>query len=1032
MKKQLKKSLSLLLAVVLLLASAPLASLSDIDLSGLTDWLSPTAQAAFDPSTLKIPGYNDYDNVRYYVNKDNTASFVKVLKPSEVSGTYKIHSFGPFRITYINSGAFSNCTNVTWVTIPDTVQGIGYSAFNDTAYYQNADNWNEDGVLYNGTYLLGAKDSVSGTYKVVDGTTCIAGNAFANCTKLTGITLPESLKYISQQAFWKSGLKSVTLPDSLQRVSDKAFADCKNLSDVTFGSGLKRIGDYMFENCPSLTSVKIPDNIESIGQYAFSACSYLETVEIGSGFSALGNNVFNACRRLRNLTVSPENKTFHSENNCLINTAEKTLVVGCAVGMIPEDGSVTKIGYHAFSGRSRSSIAVPDSVTEIDSYAFSDCTGTAVVSLSKNLETIKISAFENCSYLVIMDFPKSLKAIYERAFKGCTELTKIVIPTTVKSVYDEAFLNCTSLKSVTIGAGVSTIGAKAFGYYNNGDSKIDGFTIYGTPGTAAETYAKENGFNFVTHIHKYKDTIIKKATCTETGEKAMVCECGETTTSIIPKTSHTPSDWIIDTPATCLESGKRHKECTVCGTTLSSEAIPATGHTSSEWIVDVPATCTEEGSRHKECTACGVTLESEVIPATGHNFEKKTTQATCTSIGFEASTCKNCGETHLTKTLPATGHKFTTTTIEPTCTSVGYETEVCEVCGESRFVKAIPATSHTESEWITDKTASCTENGSRHTECTVCKTVLKTEVLPTAGHFFEKKTTAATCTSIGFETEVCKNCNEVRFIKSLPATGHTASEWIVDSEASCKSAGSRHKECTVCKAVIEKETIPATEHKFTVSTVEPTCVSLGYETKTCENCGECQFVRSIPAKGHDWKVTEGKEATCTEVGFATGRVCKVCGAVDAESGEIEPLGHNIVVDTEAKEATCTETGLTESTHCTRCDYKTEAEVIPARGHNIVVDVDAAAATCTEAGTTEGSHCTRCDYKVKAERIAPLGHSDSNSDGKCDRCGVSLSSSKKCSCSCHKTGIANFFFKIGLFFQRIFGANKTCKCGVKHY
>ena len=959
-KNSLKKALASFLVAVLLLTASPLASLSDIDLSGVTDWFSSAAQAAFDPSNLKIPGYNDYENVRYYVNKDHTASFVRIIDPSKVSGTYNIHSFGPFKITYINTYAFSGCTNVTWVGIPDTVEGIGYSAFNDTAYYQNEDNWT-DGVLYNGTYLLGAKDSVSGTYNVIDGTTCIAGNAFVNCTKLTGITFPETLKYISMQAFWKSGLKSVALPDSLQRVSDRAFADCKKLSNVTFGNGLKRIGDYMFMNCPSLTSVKIPDNIESIGQYAFSACSNLETVEIGSGFSALGNNVFNACPRLRNLTVSLENKKFHSENNCLINTAEKELVVGCAVGMIPEDGSVTKIGHHAFSGRSRSSIAVPDSVTEIGSYAFSDCTGTAVVSLSKNLETINSSAFENCTRLVIMDFPKSLKVIHGRAFKGCTGLTEIVIPTTVESVNDEAFLNCTSLKSVTIGAGVSTIGTKAFGYYNNGDSKIDGFTIYGTSGTAAQVYANDNGFNFVPHSHNYKETVIKKATCTETGEKAMVCECGEATTSTIPKISHTPSDWIIDTPATCLESGKRHKECTVCGTTLESEAIPATGHTDSDWIVDVPATCTEDGSRHKECKTCGMTLESEVLIKTGHNFEKGSIPASCTSVGYETEACKNCGETHLIKTIPATGHKFVTETVAPTCVSLGYETGVCENCGESHL------------------------------------------------------------------------------IKTIPATGHTASEWIVDSEADCKNVGSRHKECTVCKAVIEKETIPMTDHKFVTETVAPTCVSLGYETETCETCGECHFVRAIPALGHDWQTVEGKEPTCTEKGFSTGKVCKVCGTVDSEAGEIAPLGHDMVVDTEAKNATCTEAGATESSHCTRCDYKTESEVIPALGHNMVVDIEAADATCTEAGTTEGSHCTRCDYKVKAQRIAPLGHTDKDGDEKCDRCGENLSTpaepenpSANCSCACHKKGFANFMFKVVLFFQKIFKTNKVCKCGALHY
>ena len=115
------------------------------------------------------------------------------------------------------------------------------------------------------------------------------------------------------------------------------------------------------------------------------------------------------------------------------------------------------------------------------------------------------------------------------------------------------------------------------------------------------------------------------------------------------KAAHTAGEWIIDTPATAETDGSKHKECTVCGYTMTTEAIPATGgehthsygsewkndadnhwhecscgdkkdtsaHTAGEWIIDTPATATTSGSKHKECTVCGYTMTTEAIPATG-------------------------------------------------------------------------------------------------------------------------------------------------------------------------------------------------------------------------------------------------------------------------------------------------------------------------------------------------------------------------------------------------------------------------------
>ena len=123
------------------------------------------------------------------------------------------------------------------------------------------------------------------------------------------------------------------------------------------------------------------------------------------------------------------------------------------------------------------------------------------------------------------------------------------------------------------------------------------------------------------------------------------CSCGDKKDTA----AHTASEWIIDTPATATTSGSKHKECTVCGYTMTTETIPATGggeHTHSygsewkynadnhwhecscgdkadkaahdfKWVVDKEATATKKGSKHEECKVCGYKKAAVEIPATG-------------------------------------------------------------------------------------------------------------------------------------------------------------------------------------------------------------------------------------------------------------------------------------------------------------------------------------------------------------------------------------------------------------------------------
>ena len=97
--------------------------------------------------------------------------------------------------------------------------------------------------------------------------------------------------------------------------------------------------------------------------------------------------------------------------------------------------------------------------------------------------------------------------------------------------------------------------------------------------------------------------------------------------------------------------------------------------------------------------------------------------------------------------------------------------------------------------------------------------------------------------------------------------------------------------------------------------------------------------------------------------------------------------------------------------------------------------NAKTATCTEVGFTGDTYCNTCSTKIKAgSETAKLTHTDSDGDNKCDYgCGYEFDNAvENCSCSCHKSGISKLFFNIILFFQKLFGTNQECKCGVAHY
>ena len=242
--------------------------------------------------------------------------------------------------------------------------------------------------------------------------------------------------------------------------------------DVTYNSktySVVSIDDEAFNTCRGLKSVTIPNSVTQIGQYAFYSCSSLIGITIPSSVTLIGREAFKGCSSLNSIIVESGNTIFDSRNNCnaIIQTETNTLITGCKNTIIPE--SVTDIISYAFlKCNGLTSITIPKNIMYIGRGAFEGCADlTSIIVSNENrfydsrnncnaiIETATNTLIAGCMNTII---PESVTSIGDEAFYGCTGLTSITIPNSVTSIGDEAFYDCTGLTGLVIPESVTSIG----------------------------------------------------------------------------------------------------------------------------------------------------------------------------------------------------------------------------------------------------------------------------------------------------------------------------------------------------------------------------------------------------------------------------------------------------------------------------------------------------------------------------------------------------------------------------------------------
>ena len=174
----------------------------------------------------------------------------------------------PDSVTSIGNLAFYKCENLKDVTIPESVTDIGEYAFKGTKWLSE---YPDDFVVLKNGILIAykGKDSV---ISIPDSVTSICNRVFAKCNSLTSVTIPDSVTSISDSAFEScSNLTSVTIPNSVTSIGKRAFLECRSLTSIVIPDSVISIGDSAFEDC-NFSSFTVPKTVKKVGKESFHGC----------------------------------------------------------------------------------------------------------------------------------------------------------------------------------------------------------------------------------------------------------------------------------------------------------------------------------------------------------------------------------------------------------------------------------------------------------------------------------------------------------------------------------------------------------------------------------------------------------------------------------------------------------------------------------------------------------------------------------------------------------------------------------------
>ncbi len=401
----------------------------------------------------------------------------------------------PNSLTSIQDSVFVRCSGLSSITIPASVKSIGSEAFS------------------------GCLNISSISFEDFSSLDSIKFGAFSYCgSSSASITIPESVTFIDNYAFNRSGFAAIDIQASITIINSSVFSDCESLTSITIPSSVTSFDDYAISKCPKLNSISISENVEfiassafmgtggtfevdvnnlnysssenvlfnkdktvlihcsasktnyavpasviTIGEYAFSNCEVLSSVTIPNTVTTIDKNAFRYCITLTTINIPTS-----------VSSISQYTFYNSGLTNITLPSGIDSINNNAFNScKSLSSVTIPESVTYIGSSTFSYCSALTGITIPNKITTIPNNLFYNCSELTTINLPDIVNSIESYAFSKCSKLTTIAIPDSVKSIESSVFENCSSLTEITIPDAVESIKKYAF----SGCSKLDSVNI---------------------------------------------------------------------------------------------------------------------------------------------------------------------------------------------------------------------------------------------------------------------------------------------------------------------------------------------------------------------------------------------------------------------------------------------------------------------------------------------------------------------------------------------------------------------------
>lgn len=692
-----------------------------------------------------------------------------------------------YGVTSIGTSAFTGCSNVQQINIPDSVEHID-------------------------------------------------PYAFSFCKGLHTVKLPASLTLISEELFAEcDNLKNLDIPGSVTEIGANAFSKCTEFSLTGLPSGIQRIGAAAFENCGRIENLELPKTLESIGEAAFTGtvidkASFDGTPErwttIGGDGCGIAQDKIDFLGHICDFGSSwqydtqkhwqscscgkTQNEGAHTGDGDTCTVCDAALSEALGSGSI--DGglswSLSRSGALTISGSGKmsdfSSVAnaapwdeqkdkiqsavIESGVQSISGGAFSGCTALEKVSISDTVAQIDLNAFDGCTALAEFEVaadnkafssdggmlfsadkellrcpvgksadctvPSGTVAIAGGAFKDCSKLESLVIPDSVTAIGKSAFENCAALKRITLPKSIT---------------KLEALTFSGCAALAEITLPdglKALGEKVFSGCAALKSVKIPAEVTVIPTEAFSGCSSLESIT--IPKNVSHINERAFD-GCTALKKvdylgsdtdwSQVTKETGNNALDNAEKSFTRTDHEHKYTDTVIPPTCTERGCTVHLC-ACGDKREDSYTPPLGHSYK--------------GGICVRCG------ILDPNGdtqheHDFIPTVTKPTCLTEGFTTYACS-CGECYTKDYVSAVGH-KTQLQNAKTAGCLTGGYTGDEvCTFCGKVFKQgSVIFALGHDPQPaRVKAPTCNGSGYTGDlICMRCGDMTQIgKTVAAAGH--------------------------------------------------------------------------------------------------------------------------------------------------------------------------------------------------------------------------------------------------------------------